>query len=99
MSDLTVNNELETQTLEWIATQQHIMHQDLWAVAEINSGSYNVTGVNKVADTLAQWSKKLNCELEFIDMPAQDVVDDLGQLNQKPLGRALRLFKRPEAPT
>jgi glutamate carboxypeptidase len=99
MTDLTVNNDLEAQTLEWIATQQQVMQQDLWTLAEINSGSYNVAGVNKVADTLAQWSKKLDCGLEFIDMPPQDVVDDLGQLNQKPLGRALRLFKRPQAPT
>ena len=88
MSDLTVNNKLEAQALEWIATQQQIMQQDLWTLAEINSGSYNVKGVNKVADTLAQWSKKLDCKLEFIDMPPQDVVDDLGQVNQKPQGSA-----------
>ena len=73
MSDLIVNNKVEAQTLEWIATQQQIMQQDLWTLAEINSGSYNVDGVNKVADTLAQWSKKLDCELELIDMPPQDV--------------------------
>ena len=98
MTDLTANNPLEAKTLEWIATQQQVMQQDLWTLAEINSGSYNVAGVNKVADTLAQWSKKLDCEMEFIDMPPQELVDDSGQLNQKPLGRALRLFKRPDAP-
>jgi glutamate carboxypeptidase len=99
MTDLLVNNALEAQALEWIATQQQVMQQDLWALAEINSGSYNVAGVNKVADTLAQWSQRLGCELEFIDLPPQQVVDDLGQLNHKPLARALRLYKRPQAPT
>ena len=99
MTDLTVNNEMEAQALDWIATQQKIMQQDLWTLAEINSGSYHVEGVNKVADTLAQWSEKLHCSVEFIDLPPHDVVDDMGQLNQKPLGRALRLFKRPQAPT
>ncbi|HAW17308.1 MAG TPA: acetylornithine deacetylase, partial [Oceanospirillaceae bacterium] len=55
-------------------------------------------GVNQVAETLAQWSEKLGCHAEFIEMPPQDVVDDSGQLNQQPLGRALRLYKRPQAP-
>lgn len=59
MTDLTANNPLEAKTLEWIATQQQVMQQDLWTLAEINSGSYNVAGVNKVADTLAQWSLSL----------------------------------------
>jgi glutamate carboxypeptidase len=99
MTDLTVNNEMEAHALDWIATQQKIMQQDLWTLAEINSGSYHVEGVNKVADTLAQWSQKLDCEVEFIDLPPHDVVDDSGQLNQKSLGRALRLCKRPQAPT
>ena len=40
MSDLIVNNKVEAQTLEWIARQQQIMQQDLWTLAEINSGSY-----------------------------------------------------------
>ena len=99
MTDFTVNNTLEAQTLEWIATQQSVMVQNLWTLASINSGSYNVKGVNKVADTLALWSKILDCELEYIPMPPHEVVDDFGNRNQKPLGQALRLFKRPQAPT
>ena len=99
MTKLTVNNILEASTIEWIATQQPQMEQDLWTLAEINSGSYNVEGVNKVAETLALWSKKLGCEVEYIPMPPHEVIDDLGQANQKPLGHALRLFKRPQAPT
>lgn len=99
MTDFTVNNALEAQTLAWIATQQSVMVQDLWTLASINSGSYNVAGLNTVAETLAIWSKKLDCKLEYIPMPPHEVVDDFGNRNQKPLGQALRLFKRPQAPT
>ena len=98
MTDLSAKNEIEAHALEWIAAQQQNMQQDLWSLVEINSGSYNVAGVNQVAETLAQWSEKLDCHAEFIEMPPQDVVDDSGQLNQQPLGRALRLYKRPQAP-
>lgn len=98
MTDLRLDNQLEAHTLQWISTQQQVMQQDLWTLAEINSGSYNVAGVNQVADTLALWSKKLDCQLEFIAMEPQEVIDDLGQITHKPLGRALRLFKRSHAP-
>ena len=79
MTDLSAKNEIETHALKWIAAQQQSMQQDLWSLVEINSGSYNVAGVNQVAETLAQWSEKLGCHAEFIEMPPQDVVDDSGQ--------------------
>ncbi|HCH23585.1 MAG TPA: hypothetical protein DE179_04745 [Oceanospirillaceae bacterium] len=91
-------NATEQQACAWIDQQQALMEAKLWQLANINSGSYNLDGIAKVAATLATWAQDLNCDLQYIDLAQQDVVDNKGQIGQQQLGQALQLRQRPEAP-
>ena len=91
-------NSTEQQACAWIDQQQPHMEAKLWQLANINSGSYNLPGIAKVAETLATWSQDLHCQLQFIDLPKQELVDNKGQVRQQELGQALQLRQRPEAP-
>jgi len=71
---------------------------ELIALANINSGSFNAEGVNAVSARLAARFSRLGAEPEWIDVaPFRTTADD-GSQRERPLGRALRLRKRPEAP-
>ncbi|PXF29733.1 acetylornithine deacetylase [Pokkaliibacter plantistimulans] len=84
--------------LNWIDAQQEAMVADLIRVAEINSGSYHTAGVNQVAETFAELAAGLGGDVSWHDLPPQQVVNDKGELTERPLGRALQISKRPEAP-
>ena len=91
-------NSTEQQACDWIDQQQEQMEAKLWQLANINSGSYNLAGIAKVADKLATWAQDLNCHMQFIDLAKQELVDNKGQVRQQQLGQALQLRQRPEAP-
>ncbi|MFB9886307.1 hydrolase [Balneatrix alpica] len=84
--------------LDWIDSQQQRMVEDLIRVANINSGSYNVEGVNRTAEAFAELAANLGAELSWHEVAPQEVVNDKGEVEVRPLGRALQLSKRPEAP-
>lgn len=66
--------------------------------SNVNSGSTNLTGLNAMSDLLVKHFATLGAPIEILDLPEQDVIDNKGRLAKRPLGRALRLIKRPEAP-
>lgn len=74
------------------------MRDELVRLAVVNSGSFNVQGVNAVGHALASWFTPLGARAEFLDVAPHVSTDDSGQLRERPLGRALRLRQRPEAP-
>lgn len=84
--------------LDWIAAQQDAMRDELRALSDINSGSLNVIGVNRVGDRLAERFAPLGARVEKLDLAAYAKTDDRGRLVQSPIGRAVRLTQRPEAP-
>ncbi|KEI70409.1 hydrolase [Endozoicomonas elysicola] len=67
-------------------------------LAEINSGSLNQDGVNQILEKLKVLTERLSKDQERISVPPWEVVDDNGETIQHPLGDALRVRKRPEAP-
>lgn len=84
--------------LDWIDAQRTAMRAELVQLASINSGSFNVAGVNAVSQRLFDLFAPLQAEAEFIDLaPHRSTADD-GTLRERALGRALRLRKRPDAP-
>lgn len=85
--------------LDWIASQQREMLRMVLAWAEINSGSYNREGLAAMAHAIEQEFAVLEPDsVEWLDlMPIQSVSSD-GGLTDIPLGQALRLRKRPQAP-
>jgi glutamate carboxypeptidase len=74
------------------------LRDELLRLSNINSGSFNADGVNRVSDLLASRFAMLGASAERIDVaPYRSTADD-GSLRERPLGRALRLRMRPEAP-
>jgi len=83
--------------LDWLDTQQQQMLDATIALSRINSGSFNVEGVNAVAYELNRISAGLGGERNFIEVAPYVSMSSSGELLEKPLGQALRIRKRPEA--
>ncbi|MBI2384354.1 MAG: hydrolase [Gammaproteobacteria bacterium] len=84
--------------LDWIAAQQPAMRDELLRLADINSGSFNPAGVDAVADRLDARFAPLVASRERIAVAPFRSTDDRGEVRERPLGRALRLRQRPDAP-
>lgn len=83
-------------TLDWVDSQSQRMRGWVSEWANINSYSYNLEGLSDLAGLLrAEWSAL--GEVEELPLGAEETVDSSGHIVQKPLGRALRIRKRPEA--
>ncbi len=67
-------------------------------LAEINSGSFHIEGLNKIAEIFKHEYATLNCEQ--VTMPVDEFKDiDLhGETKTLPLGPVLRFTQRPDAP-
>ncbi len=84
--------------LAWLDSQQQTMLETTIALSRINSGSYNAAGVNAVGEAINRFSLPLGGEREFIEVAPHRAVGSDGNMIEQPLGRALRIRKRPEAP-
>ncbi|MBR9813753.1 hydrolase [bacterium] len=84
--------------LAWIAEQQAEAANAVEHLCNINSGSFNGDGVNAVIDALLPLLLPLGGDAERLDVPPLKQLGDDGQWLERPLGQALRVRKRPEAP-
>lgn len=84
--------------LDWIRAQLPAQRDELLRLSNLNSGSYNVAGVNAVAARLEALFAPLEAQVERIELPPHEVTDDRGERARFAIGRALRLRKRPDAP-
>lgn len=84
--------------LDWIAAQVPAQRDELLRLSNINSGSYNAAGVNRVAERVEQLFAPLGATAQRIELPAHRVTSDRGDAVAHPVGRALRLRQRPDAP-
>ena len=84
--------------LDWIDSQeQHMIHlTEQWS--RINSGSFHVEGVNRMGEVIADHFSWLKPSIEHIDVAPLTTVNSRGEEDTVPLGRALRIRKRPDAP-
>lgn len=67
-------------------------------LSDINSGSFNVPGINKVAEILKQEMATLNCEHVSMPVSTHKVINEKGEIQEFPLGNVQRFWKRPDAP-
>ncbi len=74
------------------------MRDELLCLSNLNSGSFNTAGVDACAARLRQLVAPLGAEAESIAVAPYRYTDDRGEWRERPLGQALRLRKRPEAP-
>jgi glutamate carboxypeptidase len=84
--------------LDFIDTQYEHMKQCVWDWSAINSGSYHLAGLERMLATLKDHFFWLDGEMEEISLPPQVIIDSKGDVVELPLGKALRLRKRPHAP-
>lgn len=84
--------------LQWIATQLESAKAHLIHLANINSGSFNAAGVNSVARSLHAMFAPLGVRAEFLDLAPYVSTNDAGIRLERPLGQALRMTQRPDAP-
>ncbi len=83
---------------DFVARRQAQMRERTIALAQINSGSFNAEGVNRVREALAEMFAELGAQAEVLPVEPWQALGDDGQMQTRPLGDALRLRKRPEAP-
>lgn len=83
---------------QYFANNQTNMLDLLINLAEINSGTFNVDGLNKVIAVLQQQFSELRCEQAIMPVSPMQYVNDSGIIEERPLGPVLRFWKRPDAP-
>ncbi|WP_085906228.1 hydrolase [Kiloniella majae] len=86
-----------TPLLEWIDAQQDSMLSEVLALSEINSGSANIPGIEKVIDRLSDFASSLDAEEERLELPSRTDVLDSGEVVESESGPLLRLTKWPNA--
>ena len=84
--------------VDWIDSQAQRMLELVEHWANINSASDNLKGLAQMAAVLSDAFSPLGGEMKLIDLPPRQIIDSSGQVVQKPLGRALSVIKRPDAP-
>ncbi len=83
--------------LDFIDSQLEHMKQLTYDWSKINSGSYNLQGLEKMLGVLRDNFYWLGAEMEEIALPPTQSVDANGEVVEVALGKALRLRKRPDA--
>ncbi|CAM3518097.1 hydrolase [Parendozoicomonas haliclonae] len=84
--------------LSWIDSQHEQMLARTIELSEVNSGTLNAEGVNRVRKLLQTYSEALGGTMEVVPVEPFRKMNEQGELISYPLGDALRISKRPEAP-
>lgn len=84
--------------LDGIAADEAANVATLLELAAINSGSQNLAGLARMCERLATLFAPLGGDVEILELPTYQVVNRQGELEERALGRALRIRKRPDAP-
>lgn len=84
--------------IQWIDDRKETIKSLLYEWVEINSGSKNLKGLEKMMEALKKSFAPLGGSVEEIALKPVHLIDSLGKLYEQPLGKALRIRKREEAP-
>jgi len=84
--------------LAWIDEQADRMRSMVIELANINSNTRNLDGLQRVQNALRPHLGRLGTEIEIIPLSPEQVIDSKGQVAVSPLAPALRLRKRSTAP-
>ncbi len=90
--------EAYSSYLNWIDSQQVILQQRVKQWAMINTFSWNIDGLNELLVQLRSSFDSLGGETFYHRLPSQKKLDAQGNFQLHPLGQALIIRKRPEAP-
>lgn len=84
--------------LQWIDTQHEEMVRLVKEWASINTHAYNLEGLARMTALLKQQFQKLEGTMDEVELSPYECINNFGELIQVPLGKALTLRKRPQAP-
>ncbi len=84
--------------LSWIDDQYPQMLERTIELSHINSGSFNPEGVNLVGKKLIEYAQVLDAKVEVLPVAPFKSIDNKGNEQHQPLGDAIRLTKRADAP-
>lgn len=83
---------------KWIDSQHTRLIDTLKNWGNINSGSFHVAGVTRMADTIRAYTEtNLGVQASVIELSAHNKMGDDGNVHGHPVGPLLKLSKRPEA--
>lgn len=85
-------------SLDVIESDRQTLARTLMWLADINSGSLNADGVERVGEALVGLFEPLSPEVERLEVVPFESVDPSGEIRRHALGRALRLRKHRDAP-
>lgn len=92
-----MNPEIQN-ALQRIAESQTRMREQLIEFSNINSGSFHVAGVNRFGAAMQELLAPLAASSELIALDDFQATANDGNALRKPIGKALRLRQRPDAP-
>ena len=93
-----MQSQFTTEFGEWIDSQEAEMVDTLKAWSNINSGSFNIAGLDVMAKTIASFAEQcLGAKASITQLPPIQVVNDAGNLVDRQIGPIVRLSKRPDA--
>lgn len=84
--------------LDWVAAQHEPMVALVRSWADINSGSYNIAGLARMRNVLAEAFSPLGGEVAVLPLAPVTQIDAQGEPLSVPMGDALTVIQRPEAP-
>lgn len=84
--------------LDWIESQQSLLLQRIRQWVAINTFSLNIQGLDLLLEQLHSAFQGLGGNSTIFQLPPQKVLDSHGHFQHQPLGQALLIRKRPEAP-
>lgn len=87
----------DSDSLNWIDSQQSRMLALVEHWASLNSGTYHAAGVERFAQALLPEFSTFDATPELLPVPPVEEVGPRGELLRRPLGPALSLRCRPEA--
>jgi len=83
--------------LSWLDTQRSRMHDLLIQWAGINSWTHNPEGLDAMLSAVSEAFGVLGGSLEIVELPPYTTMDAWGNFIENPLGKILRIRKRPHA--
>jgi len=86
-----------SRPLDWIDTQYERMCRLIESWANVNSFTHNIEGLDRLRGILKKDFAVLGGEMEEIALLPRNVLDSAGKPSSLPLGKAIRIVKRPNA--
>jgi len=83
--------------LDWVDTQRQPMLDCVTRFSRINSHSFNLPGLEIMASAIQKEFAVFNEKIESLDLPQMEIINLNGEPELKPLGRAIKIQKRPSA--